>query len=305
MAIASRNVNSLHSRLDEVRLLVSSLGIHILALNETELDGSIPKELTEISGHQQKRLDRSRNGGGVSLYVKDILKMAARDDIPSDGLELLCVEVSPPKRKPFLVVAWYRPPSDPFDSFSKLEKALAYLDKNGKGIIFLCDTNCDLAKNSQGRPLDNNAKHICDIYELFIFRQLIEEPTRVTLDTVFIIDHIAITSARNIVKSGVHEVSLSDHYVVYCIRKYNGAAEKDHKIVKTHKMKNVDERAFLSDVSGICWQRMLDETDDVNVLVNRWTNLLSLIVNKHALLTEMRVSEKYCPWIDKNLQILM
>ena len=131
MAIASLNVNGLCSHLDEVRLLVNDLGIHILALNETKLDSSIPKELTEISGYQQKRLDRSRNGGGVSLYVKDTFKMAARDDIPADGLELLCVEISPPKSKPFLVVAWYRPPSDPVDSFSKLEKALAFLDKEG------------------------------------------------------------------------------------------------------------------------------------------------------------------------------
>ena len=231
--------------------------------------------------------------------------MAARDDIPADGLEFLCVEISPPKSKPFLVVAWHRSPSDPVDSFSKLEKALAYLDKEGKEIIFLGDTNCDRAKKSTDQPLDNNAKHICDIYELFSFRQLIEEPTRVTLGTASIIDHVATACARNIVKSGVHEVSLSDHYMVFCIRKYNGAVEKDHKMIKTRKMKNFDELAFLSDVSGICWERMLNETDDVNVLVNRWTNLFSLIVNKHAPLTEMRVSEKCCPWIDKDLRNLM
>ena len=50
---------------------------------------------------------------------------------------------------------------------------------------------------------------------------------------------------------------------------------------------------------------MLNETGDVNVLFNRWTNLFSLIVNKHAPLTEICVSEKYCSWIDKGLQILM
>ena len=72
--------------------------------------------------------------------------------------------------------------------------------------------------------------------------------------------------------------------MVFCIRKYNGAVEKDHKMIKTRKMKNFDELAFLSDVSGICWEGMLNETDDVNVLVNRWTNLFSLIVNRHALL---------------------
>ena len=68
--------------------------------------------------------------------------------MPSDGLEILCVEISPPKSKPFLIVAWYRPPSDLVDSFNKLEKALGYLDKEGKEIILLGDTNCDLAKKA-------------------------------------------------------------------------------------------------------------------------------------------------------------
>ena len=48
------------------------------------------------------------------------------------------------------------------------------------------------------------------------------------LDDSSIIDHIATTCARNIIKSGVHEVSMSDHYMVYCIRKHNGAVEKGH-----------------------------------------------------------------------------
>eukprot|EP00795_Rhopilema_esculentum_P008918 gene8918-biopygen10493 len=39
--------------------------------------------------------------------------MTPRVDVLAEGLELLCVEISPPKSKPFLVVAWYRPTSDP------------------------------------------------------------------------------------------------------------------------------------------------------------------------------------------------
>ena len=305
MAIASLNINGLRGHHDEIKLLLNDQGIHILALNETKLDASMPKELTEIPGYQQKRLDRTCNGGGVALYVRDSIKMTPRDDVPSEGLELLCVEISPPKSKPFLVVAWYRPPSDLVDSFNKLEKALAFLDKEGKEIILLGDTNCDLAKKSTDQTLDNNAKHISSLYELFSFKQLIEEPTRVTLDTATVIDHVATTCPRNIMKSGVHEVSLSDHYMVYCIRKFNGAVEKGHKTIKTRKMKNFNEEAFLADVSGICWEQMLNETDDINLLVNYWSEMFSLIIEKHAPLSEMRVSEKYCPWINKDLRDLM
>ena len=253
MAIASLNINGLRSHLDEIKLLLNDRGIHILALNETKLDASIPKELTEIPGYQQKRLDRTCNGGGVALYVRDSIKLTSRDDVPSDGLEILCVEIFPPKSKPFLIVAWYRPPSDLVDSFNKLEKALAYLDKEGNEIILLGDTNCDLIKKPIDKTLDNNAKHISSLYELFSFKQLIEDPPRVTLDSATVIDHVATTCPRNIMKSGVLEVSLSDHYMVYCDRKFNGAVEKGQKTIKTRKMKNFNEEAFLADVSGICF----------------------------------------------------
>ena len=42
---------------------------------------------------------------------------------------------------------------------------------------------------------------------------------------------------------------------------------------------------------------------DINVLVNNWSSLLSLIIDKHSPIAEMRVSEKFCPWIDKDLRL--
>ena len=42
-----------------------------------------------------------------------------------------------------------------------------------------------------------------DIYDAFGFELLIKEPTRVTLETKTLIDHIATTDTKNIVNSGV------------------------------------------------------------------------------------------------------
>ena len=72
----------------------------------------------------------------------------------------------------------------------------------------------------------------------------------------------------------------------------------------TRKMKHFNEEAFVADVAYICWEQMLLETDDNNVLVNDWSNLFSIIIDKHAPLIEMRVLEKYCPWINKDLKNL-
>ena len=121
-----------------------------------------------------------------------------RSDVSVDDLEIICIEVEPPKSKPFLVLAWYRPPSDPVASFDKLEKVLSYVDKEGKEIILLGDTNCDLTIKQADQLTDNDTKHVTSLYELFSFNQLIKEPTRVTLDTSSVTDHIATTCTRKI-----------------------------------------------------------------------------------------------------------
>ena len=89
MAIASLNVNSLLLHIDEIRTLVKNLGIHILAINETKLDGTIDVALVSIDGYSIKRRDRNRNGGGVALYIKDSIvdKCSIRVDLPESSLE--------------------------------------------------------------------------------------------------------------------------------------------------------------------------------------------------------------------------
>ena len=55
---------------------------------------------------------------GVVVYVRNSIKVKLRDDAPSDTLELVCIEIEPPRSKPYLAIAWYRPPSDPAGSFA-------------------------------------------------------------------------------------------------------------------------------------------------------------------------------------------
>ena len=72
---------------------------------------------------------------------------------------------------------------------------------DNKELILLGDTNCDLFNRVAGLITEGNAKHICNLYELFSFTQLIEELTRVTLSLATIIDHIAATCPKEYYKS--------------------------------------------------------------------------------------------------------
>ena len=306
MAIASLNVNGLRRHFDEVQCMLVDLDINILALNETKLDGMYPNELTNIPGYQHVRHDRSCRGGGISIYIRDSINFKLRSDIPAEELELICIEIEPPKSKSFIVLAWYKPPSDLVSVFNRLEIAISYLDRENKELLLLGDTNCDLSNRLAGLSTEGNARHMCNLYELFSFTQLIEEPTRVRLSSSTIIDHIATTCPRKIVEAEVRKISfLSDHYMVYCTRKQNGSITKDHKMIKTRQMNNFIEGEFLADVVSVCWEHVVTVSDNINSLVNDWSAIFSALIEKHAPLREMRASEKYCPWIDRDLKNLM
>ena len=186
--MASLNVNSLITKIDEIRLLVKNEKIDILAINETKIDHKIDDRLISLEDFSLCRYDRSRQGGGVALYVRNTVRFKPREDLPNKSLELICIEVEPPNSNPFIAIAWYRPPSEPNSCFDSLHENLSFLDGEGKEIIILGDTNCDFCHR------DTTPSHIVqlrELYDLFDMKQIIKEPTRVTLDSSTLIDHIA------------------------------------------------------------------------------------------------------------------
>ena len=77
-------------------------------------------------------------------------------------------------------------------------------------------------------------------------------------------------------------VSLSDHYLVYCIRKFQGGVLKEHKNVLTRRMKHFVSEKFIDDLISTPWDQIAGMPDDVNDAVSDWTNMFSLILEKHA-----------------------
>ena len=132
-------------------------------------------------------------------------------------------------------IAWYRPPSEPNSCFDNLHENLSFLDGEGKEIIILGDTNCDFCHRD---TTPSNIVQLRELYELFDMKQIIKEPTRVTLDSSTLIDHIATTNCNNITESGVLKICLSDHYLVYCVRKLRGGVKHQHKYITSRQLKN-------------------------------------------------------------------
>ena len=155
-------------------------------------------------------------------------------------------------------------------------------------MILLGDTNCDLfANHSSTEPnsansLPAHSKRLIEIYDLVEFQQLIDKATRVTLTSKTLIDHIATTNKSNIVVSDVKEISLSDHFLVYCVRKFRGASKKQHKNISTRQMKNFSEEDFLKDLSNVDWKKIVTSTDDIGLIVKRTSNSRAFVLSGRA-----------------------
>ena len=101
-----------------------------------------------------------------------------------------------------------------------------FFDRENKEILIKGDTNCDLLKVTSAEMDSNlvgNSLHMRNIYSLSGFKQVIKEPTRETLDSSLLIDRVATNLPENIVDLGILSISLSDHYLVFCIRKFRGS----------------------------------------------------------------------------------
>ena len=92
--------------------------------------------------------------------------------------------------------------------------------------------------------------------------------------------------------------------MVYCVRKFPGASRRQHRNISTRQLKNFNSADFIKDILSIDWTGIVSYNNDVNLTVEQWTPSFSLILEKHAPLREKRVSEKFCPWLTKDLKLM-
>ena len=118
LKIDNLNVNSLTKHIDEICVLLADYAFDILSINESKIDWSISDFEVFIHNYTLLRRDRTRQGSGVALYIKNNIPFLVRQDLVSPNLEMLCVEINKKFSRPFLISSWYRPPNSEIDLFN-------------------------------------------------------------------------------------------------------------------------------------------------------------------------------------------
>ena len=279
-----------------VNQLITVNAIDILCVNETWLSPDISDSLIAIPGFKIFRRDRDTAGGGVLLYVREHIDATARQDLSNNGITETCwVEIKLPKRPSFLLCSAYRPPSANVEYYEALLDSLSCAFAEEKEVILLGDLNFNYKLDE---TLSKNPVHY--IEQLYGMKQLITDPTRVTLTTSTTIDVILTSMSNNHVRSGVNKVTLSDHYMIFTELNFPKIL-KEHKILRFRDFKNFNENDFITDLRDSSTIQSVYNIDDLENAWATWKNEVLRIFNKHAPITERRLRDRRNPWVNDDI----
>lgn len=107
------------------------------------------------------------------------------------------------------------------------------------------------------------------------------------------------TNSSCIRLSGVFEMGISDHDLIYVIRK-SGKKRGLHKSITKRSFKHFNDINFLSDLRQLDWNRLW-VVNDVQKACDIFNSLVLSVVEKHAPLGTHRVSTKKPQWVNDEL----
>ena len=219
-------------------------------------------------------------------------KFERRKDIESliqSITESICLELRPPKSRPFLALFLYRPPDCDVTFFDDLDAVLECVEHENKETILLGDININLLETTPG------SKKLLQATRSFGFQQLISEITRPISGTL--IDHVFTNKRFNSSSYGTLNYGISDHLPIYVTRKHNGGQERKNShfsiVYRSRKDFNVDN--FRKDLESAPFSSIISCCNEPDDAVDLWTTLFLDVLNEHAPIKSRRVKRKSQP----------
>ena len=127
-------------------------------------------------------------------------------------------------------------------------------------ISYIGDFNCDLMLPDKP-PKDG--RDLSDLLEIYNLKNLIDIPTRIGKTSETLLDLILINNIRRILTSGVVDVHLSGHSLIYTFFRASAPRLRSRKIC-LRSLKHFDSALFRQDLNNAPYQIMevFDDVDD-------------------------------------------
>ena len=84
-------------------------------------------------------------------------------DLEPNSLETVSIQIKPKCAKPFVIIAWYRPPKHKIDDILDIEKLYKSHDKSNTEVIIIGDSDCDDLPDQDKSSMYFIANKICKV----------------------------------------------------------------------------------------------------------------------------------------------
>ena len=293
-------------KIDELRDIAKNTNASIIGITESKLDSSVTNNELKINNYTLIRKDRNRHGGGVACYINNNLNFTEKP-ILQDNIEYILLDIFLQNTKPFTVGIFYRPP-DKYNFLEELNNEFYKLDSSNNDIFILGDFNINLLSKKNKYILDKNNIITCPLTKLyktflvsFGLTQILRQPTRITCNSSSLIDHILTNAQNKISQSGIIDLGISDHQLIYCTRKVTRNNSGKTKFIKLRSMKNYNKEDFVSKLNSINYPDY-ETFGDVNKGYANFIMHLRNTIDKCAPLKEVKVKNNSQEWYDGEIK---
>ena len=199
-----------------------------------------------------------------------------------------------------LVCTTYCPDKDSYRDYKpNLETTLERASVEDIEQMYLGDLNQDLLP----KRLSTDARDLVQLFTFYQFTQLIKDPTRITTHLQTLLDHIYTTDKDKVRASGVMQCSISNHSLIYLIRR----AKKQRgpsKIIHYRNFKSYSSENYQSDLQSVSWEDV-NTSPTVDDALEAFITTFRNVSDRHALLATRRVRAATLPWLTSDIRDMM
>ena len=128
-------------------------------------------------------------------------------------------------------------------------------------------------------------------------KQIISSPTRITSNSSSLIDHVLTNASNMISSSGVIDIGISDHQMIYCTRKLVRSRYNIHKNIRCRSFENYDATSFV-DILRLCNFPNYETYGDINHAYSDFIGKLTNSIDKVAPTKVIRPKSRSEDWFD-------
>ena len=296
--IGHLNIYHLPNKIADVCLLLNNHPkIHILGLSETWLSSKHSDEILSIPNYEILRRDASQRGHtGLVVYIHNNVYpfIRRRTDLEPSNVECIWIEIKCSMSSPLLLGYLYRHPDSTDQWVDNFVQMMDKVQLNNRNVLLQGDFNFNLL---EPKPSWQST------FALFGLTQLVNKPTRISLQSTSLLDHIYTNNSSLFTNVDVPENSISDHFPTICTWKSKPPklSKNGHTTIIYRVFKNFDKDTFSHDLNRAPFNNVFNNSDPNQALDSFYSTLLP-IIDKHAPLRKKRVKSAVLPgWLTPDI----